>query len=287
MRLEGTYLFAAPREAVWEALMDPAVLAGALPGGEQLEQTGDNQYRAVMNVKVGPVQGRFEGKILLEDIVAPESYLMKVDGQGAPGFVAGEGRLVLEEADGGGTVLRYAGDVTVGGRIAGVGQRLIESTAKSITRQGLQALDATIAARLAIQAPEQGEEQAGTPALQEIARGEWLLPEGGSGINPVKAPAPLPEGGSGINPVKATAPTGAVAGSASGSATGAAAGAASGAAAGAVSMTSVGVQVAKDVARDLAADYIPADKQEKVLYFSLGALAMLLFVVLVRLVQKD
>ena len=255
MRLEGTYLFAAPRAAVWEALMDPVVLTGALPGGEQLEQTGENQYRAVMNVKVGPVQGRFEGKILLEDIVVPQSYLMKVDGQGAPGFVAGEGRLELEEADGGGTRLRYGGDVTVGGRIAGVGQRLIESTAKSITRQGLQALDQTIAARLVVQAAPR-EKQAGTPALQGTAQGDRLLPEGGSGINPVRAPAPA----------------GAQAG---------------GHDAGSVSMASVGVQVAKDVARDLAADYIPADKQEKVLYFSLGALAMLLFVVLVRLVQKD
>lgn len=186
MRLEGTYLFAAPREAVWEALMDPAVLAGALPGGEQMEQTGENQYRAVMNVKVGPVQGRFEGKILLEDILTPESYLMKVDGQGAPGFLAGEGRLALEEADGGGTTLRYAGDVTVGGRIAGVGQRLIESTAKSITRQGLQALDQTIAARMAAVSAVQEE----VVVVQEIAQGVWLLPEGGSGINPVKAPAP-------------------------------------------------------------------------------------------------
>jgi uncharacterized protein len=270
MRLEGTHLFAAPQEAVWEALMDPAVLAGALPGGEQLEQTGENQYRAVMNVKVGPVQGRFEGKILLEDIAAPQSYLMKVDGQGAPGFVAGEGRLELEEVDGG-TLLSYGGDVTVGGRIAGVGQRLIESTAKSITRQGLQALDATIAARLAEPVVGQIEEQAkpthasASPALQEIAQG--LLPEGGSGINPVRAPAPAgvsPEGGSGINPIRTPAPE-----------------------TNSVSMTSVGVQVVKDVARDLAADYIPADKQERVLYFSLGALAMLLFVVLVRLVQKD
>jgi uncharacterized protein len=251
MRLEGTHLFAAPREAVWEALMDPAVLAGALPGGEQLEQTGENQYRAVMNVKVGPVQGRFEGKILLEDIVVPQGYLMKVDGQGAPGFVAGEGRLELEEADGGGTVLRYGGDVTVGGRIAGVGQRLIESTAKSVTRQGLQALDQTIAARLAAASAVQEE----VPVVQAIAQGEWL-PRDGAGSNPVKAPAPA----------------GAQAG---------------GSAAGAGSMTSVGVQVAKDVARDLAADYIPPDKQEKVIYFSLGALAMLLFVVLVRLVQKD
>ena len=89
MRLEGTHLFAAPRTAVWEALMDPGVLSRALPGGEQLEQVGDNQYRAVMNVKVGPVQGRFEGKIVLDDIVAPERYVMKVDGQGAPGYVSG------------------------------------------------------------------------------------------------------------------------------------------------------------------------------------------------------
>jgi hypothetical protein len=87
----------------------------------------------------------------------------------------------------------------------------------------------------------------------------------------VKAPAPLlfePEGGSGITPVKAPAP-------------------ARETATGSVSMASVGVQVVKDVTRDLAADYIPADKQEKVLYFSLGVLAMLLFVMLVRLVQRD
>ncbi|MFN8467932.1 MAG: SRPBCC domain-containing protein [Caldilineaceae bacterium] len=171
MRLEGTHLFAAPREAVWKALMDPAMLAGALPGWEQLVQTGENQYRAVMIVKVGPVQGRFEGKILLEDIIVPESYLMKVDGQGAPGLMTGEGRLQLEEADGG-TLLRYGGDITVGGRIAGVGQRLIEHTAKSLTQQGLQALDVTIAARLA--APPVV--QAATPPVQEISPREGLLP---------------------------------------------------------------------------------------------------------------
>src|SRR3954454_21979075 len=118
MRLDGTHLFAAPREVVWDALMDPTALAGALPGGEQLDRVGENQYRAGMNVKVGPVQGRFEGKILLEDIVDKELYTMKVDGQGAPGFVAGEGLLELQEAEGGHTVLRYSGDVTVGGRIA-------------------------------------------------------------------------------------------------------------------------------------------------------------------------
>jgi carbon monoxide dehydrogenase subunit G len=241
MQLEGTHLFAAPRPAVWEALMDPTVLGRALPGGEQIELVGENQYRAVMNVKVGPVQGRFEGKIELADIVAPERYVMRVDGQGAPGFVNGEGRLELAEQDGG-TLLTYAGDVNVGGRIAGVSQRLIESTAKSLTRQGLQVLDQMIQARLqpvgetaGAQAdrlrsasPSAAAEQARTPALQADA-----LPGGQP------------------------------------------------------SYASIGVQVAKDVARDLTKDYIPEDQQERVVWFSLGALAMLLFVVLVRLVQKD
>jgi carbon monoxide dehydrogenase subunit G len=244
MRLEGTHLFAAPRPAVWEALLDPYVLARALPGGEQLEQVGDNQYRAVMNVKVGPVQGRFEGKIELADIAAPERYVMRVDGQGAPGFVNGQGELLLMDQDGG-TLLAYAGDVNVGGRIAGVSQRLIESTARSLTRQGLQVLDQMIQARLQPVAPET-DSDATVPAslgAQPPASAAWA--QTGSPTLP-----------------GAAAPTG-------------------------TSALQIGVQVAKDVAQDLTKDYIPADQQERVAWFSLGALAMLLFVVLVRLVQKD
>jgi carbon monoxide dehydrogenase subunit G len=246
MRLEGTHQFAAPREAVWDALMDPTVLAGALPGGEQLERVGDNEYRAVMNVKVGPVQGRFEGKIELSGIVAPERYTMKVDGQGAPGFVAGEGQLELVEVEDGGTLLRYGGDVSVGGRIAGVGQRLVESTAKSVTRQGLTALDQMIQARLQPQAVAQPDHEVVPTHI-----------DGADGALSAAAPAPAPVR------TPASAP------------------------AGQQSMAGMGVQVAKDVAKDIASDYIPADKQERVLYFSLGVLAMLLFVLLVRLVQKD
>lgn len=228
MRLEGTYTFAAPRQAVWDALMDPTVLAGALPGGEEFVRAGDNDYQAAMNVKVGPVQGRFVGKITLSDITPLEQYTMKVDGQGAPGYVAGEGQLLLEEVDGG-TLLRYAGDVQVGGRIAGVGQRLIESTARSMTRQGLTALDQNIQARLA---PAQAVNPASetTPAAPARA-----------------ATAPLP--------------------------------------AQQASVTDIAAQVAWDVARDMAADYIPPEKQERAVWFALGALAMLAFVVLVRLVQ--
>jgi carbon monoxide dehydrogenase subunit G len=258
MRLEGTHLFGAPRAAVWEALMDPAVLAGALPGGEQLELVAENQYRAVMNVKVGPVQGRFEGKILLEDIAAPERYTMKVDGQGAAGFVAGEGQLELLDADGGGTLLRYGGDVTVGGRIAGVGQRLIESTAKSVTRQGLAALDQMIQARIQ-PAPQPAAVAATAVGNATYGAEQPAPPAPGAGVQTSGSAVTAPAAGT---PSRTPAPT-------------------------EVSMASIGMQVAKDVARDIASDYIGVDKQEKVFYFSLGALAMLLFVLLVRLVQKD
>jgi len=244
MHLEGTYIFAAPRGDVWDALMDPAVLAGALPGGEQMEKVGENEYKAVMNVKVGPVQGRFEGKIILSEIVPLQQYTMNVDGQGAPGYVSGVGTLALTDQDDGGTLLQYAGDLQVGGRIAGVGQRLIESTAKSVTRQGLAALDQMIQARRQ------------SPALA-VSVGHGLVAE-------QPAAAEVPTTGSPVASRPSAMP-----------------------ASPQPSMAGIARDVARDVAKDLASDYIPADKQDRVLYFSLGALAMLLFVVLVRLVQRD
>jgi len=140
MHLEGKHTFAAPRETIWELLMDPNTLSKALPGSEGLEQTADDEYRGTMNVRVGPVQGKFSGTVKLLDIQAPEQYRIIVDGKGAPGFIRGEGHLRLEEhADT--TILVYAGDLQVGGRIAGVGQRVLDSTARSLTRQSLEALD--------------------------------------------------------------------------------------------------------------------------------------------------
>jgi carbon monoxide dehydrogenase subunit G len=237
MQLEGNYQFQAPRSVVWEALMDPDVLAQALPGGEQMEKISESEYRAMMNVRVGPVQGKFQGSIELADIVPQEGYRMKVSGQGAPGFITGEGTLRLQENGGGNdpvyTDLIYNGDVQIGGRIAGVSQRLIDSTAKSLTRQGLQALDQHIQDQLNPPAPAAPAAPAATP--------------------PVTAASP--------QPAARSAPHG-------------------------PSTATIAANVARDVAGDMVTDYIPPDKREKVLYAALGALGMLLFVVLVRLVQK-
>lgn len=146
MKLEGTYTFEAPRGVVWPALLDPDVLAKVMPGCEKLEQIGENEYKGVLKIRVGPVQGQFEGVITLADISAPESYRMRVDGKGAPGFMKGEGQVRLED-QGESTLMHYSGEAQVGGRIASVGQRLLDSSAKALTKQSLDGLHEQIKAR--------------------------------------------------------------------------------------------------------------------------------------------
>ena len=147
MDLEGSYTFEAPRDVVWEALLDPEVLARTLPGCEKLEQIGDNEYQGTIKIKVGPVQGKFQGVVTLSDLQAPNSYKMTVDGKGAPGFMKGEGAVELED-QGDSTLMHYAGKAQVGGRIASVGQRLLDSSAKALTRQSLENIHEQIKARM-------------------------------------------------------------------------------------------------------------------------------------------
>jgi uncharacterized protein len=160
MKIQGEHTFDAPRERVWRALLDPEVLARTLPGCERLERTGENEYRGVLNVQVGPVKGQFQGTLLLTGILPLEGYHMKLDGSGPSGFMNGQGELRLADAPAG-TTLRYDLDAQIGGRIAGLGQRLVESSAKSITRQGLEGL----ARELALMTdPAREEETAAAPA---------------------------------------------------------------------------------------------------------------------------
>lgn len=145
MELSGSHTFNAPRHVVWKALLDPEVLARVMPGCEKLEQVGENEYEGAIKIKVGPVQGNFQGKVTLTNINEPDSYSMAVDGKGAPGFMKGEGHVRLE-TEGDSTVMHYSGTAQVGGRIASVGQRLLDSSAKALTRQSLDNLDKQIQA---------------------------------------------------------------------------------------------------------------------------------------------
>ena len=147
MELAGEYTFNAPRQIVWESIMDPEVLAKILPGCERLDKVSETEYKGVLNVRIGPVQGKFNGKVLLSDMTEPESFHIDIDGKGAAGFIKGGGDARLDAIDDS-TVLTYSGEAQVGGRIASVGQRLIDTSAKSIVRQSLESLDRIIQAKL-------------------------------------------------------------------------------------------------------------------------------------------
>lgn len=124
---------------MWEALLDPQVLARTLPGCEDLKADGENRFRGALTMKIGPIQGRFDGTVELTDIVPPDRFTIAMKGQGPAGFVDGRGVVQLEpEAEG--TAVVYDIDARVGGRIAGVGQRLLDSTARAVTNQALEGL---------------------------------------------------------------------------------------------------------------------------------------------------
>jgi uncharacterized protein len=141
MKLDGTHQLNAARERVYAALIDPEVLQRCIPGCERLEKTGDDSYSATIRVGVGAIKGVFAGSVRLEDMRAPEHYRIVVEGKGTPGFMKGSGNLDLEDAAGG-TLIKYSGDIQLGGTIAGVGQRMIQGTAKMMTTQFFTALEA-------------------------------------------------------------------------------------------------------------------------------------------------
>ena len=157
MDIAGEYTFDAPQQIVWDAVRDPDVLGQILPGGEGIEEIGENEYEGKLKIKVGPVQGKFKGNIKLENIDAPKSYDITVNGKGAPGFVKGSGSLELA-GNGEKTDMTYSGKAQVGGRIASVGQRLLDASAKSIIRQSLDALNAYCVAQMAAESTEESAE---------------------------------------------------------------------------------------------------------------------------------
>lgn len=141
MKIEGSHKIDAPRERIFAALVNPDVLQKCIPGCEQMEKTGENQYKAKLTAGVGPVKGVFTATVSLEDIVAPEHYKLVVEGKGQPGFVKGTGELNLKD-ESGATEIQYTGDVNVGGLIASVGQRMIQSTANLLAGRFFKSLEA-------------------------------------------------------------------------------------------------------------------------------------------------
>ncbi len=132
MTMTGEVQLPASREVVWKKLNDPAVLKACIPGCEELDMTSDNQFEAVAKMKVGPVSARFKGKVTLSDFDPPNSYKISGEGEGGvAGFAKGGAEVMLSDQDGG-TLLKYNVEAQIGGKLAQLGQRLINGAAKKV-----------------------------------------------------------------------------------------------------------------------------------------------------------
>jgi carbon monoxide dehydrogenase subunit G len=143
MDMEGSRALAVTQQQAWQALNDPEVLKVCIPGCDKVQATGDNQYAVGVAVKIGPVSAKFNGKITLSDVQPPDSYTITFDGQGgAAGFGKGVSHVRLSpQADGPGCVLDYKVQAQVGGKIAQLGQRLIDGVAKSMAEDFFKRFD--------------------------------------------------------------------------------------------------------------------------------------------------
>ena len=141
MDMQGSRQLAITQQQAWDALNDPAVLKACIPGCEKVEPTGENQYAIGVALKIGPVSAKFAGKIVLSEIVPPTSYTLNFEGQGgAAGFGKGNSAVLLKPNDAG-CELTYTVHASVGGKVAQLGQRLVDGAAKSMAEDFFKRFD--------------------------------------------------------------------------------------------------------------------------------------------------
>jgi uncharacterized protein len=162
MEFTGRYVIPASPEAVWAAINDPEILKACIPGCETMEKTDPTHFAAAATLKIGPVKATFKGRVELSEMDPPKRCVLKGEGQGGvAGFARGEAEVVLTPGEGG-TVLTYTAKATVGGKLAQIGQRLIDGAAKQIADNFFSRFAAALTA---------------TPAGAEAAIPEAMSPE--------------------------------------------------------------------------------------------------------------
>lgn len=187
MEIKGEYKIAAPREKVFAALNDPAILQACIPGCETLEKTSDTEMKAKVRMRIGPVSASFTGKVTLSDLDPPNGYRISGEGQGgAAGFAKGGAVVTLRE-DAGDTVLNYNVDAQVGGKIAQVGARLIDGTAKKLADEFFSKFAAMVGGPPPVEvtaapdpAPAAAPAMASASASTQKGYKHWLIIGGGA-----------------------------------------------------------------------------------------------------------
>lgn len=172
MKISGTSTLTADRATVFAALNDPAVLVAAIPGCQRLEALGGDAYKMTVAAGVGSIKGVYDGEVHLSEQEEPLSFRMKAQGAGAPGTIGAEVMVILEEGDGGSTILSYDADAVVGGMIGGVGQRMLTGVSKRMADEFFRNVDAVLAgtptAAAAGAAPTPSVQPAGGPAARQV-----------------------------------------------------------------------------------------------------------------------
>ncbi|MFN3231783.1 MAG: SRPBCC family protein [Alphaproteobacteria bacterium] len=173
MDMSGEYRIPAPRERVWDALNDPDILGQCIPGCQSIEKTSDTEMTAVVKAKVGPVSAKFNGDVTLSDMDPPNGYTLSGEGKGGvAGFARGTAKVALAE-DGDGTLLTYNVDAKVGGKLAQVGARLVDGTAKKMADDFFSTFSEIVGSGSGAEAEETAPDSAAPePAAAAVAQPE-------------------------------------------------------------------------------------------------------------------
>jgi len=144
LKITGKHSIQAPRQDVFDRLIDPDSIGACLPGVEKLEKLGEDEYSMSMNIGIGMVKGTYTGKVRLSNMNKPTDYQMYVEGSGRPGFIKGSGSVRLAEGENNTTEIEYDGDVEVGGPIGSVAQRMLGGVANRMVGQFFSCIEAKI-----------------------------------------------------------------------------------------------------------------------------------------------
>lgn len=183
MEIAGEYRIAASKQTVWEGLNDPEILRASIPGCESIERHSDTILSAVVKIKMGPVKATFRGKVTLSDLDPPNSYTISGEGEGGvAGFGRGSARVSLAEVEGG-TLLTYAADAVIGGKLAQIGSRLVDSATRKLSKDFFEKFSKEVEAVAAATPPSAATEDAPEPAP--------AVPEKSPASGEASKPAPL------------------------------------------------------------------------------------------------
>ena len=190
MKLSGSATLHAPAEQIFNSMQDPNFLVRTIPGCQQLQVVGPDEYQMTISAGVASIRGTYLGNVRMVDPVPPQAYTLRASAQSAVGTVDADARISLHDAGGGATELRYDADAKIGGTIAGVGQRVLTGVARKMAGEFFAAVDRELANGAAGQAaPAEPAAVAGTPAPQPAGAAAAAAPKMGEVFRRPAAPA--------------------------------------------------------------------------------------------------